>query len=88
MSAFRWTGLCLGCFRTAEVETRYEHAAKALCDSCAAKAPRPRVSAKPARVACDRCRRVGGEHHAVPDAAKPYQLGLLCPRCFGKLGRS
>jgi hypothetical protein len=33
---FRWTGYCHGCGRfDREVETRYEHAAKTLCDDCA-----------------------------------------------------
>lgn len=88
MTEPRWRGLCLGCFQTVDVTTRYEHGAKALCDACAAKPPRPRVAATPARVACDHCRRIGDEHHAVVDAAKPYQLGLLCPRCFAQAERS
>src|SRR5690349_1779597 len=32
----RWVGYCHGCRRTdREVETRYEHAARTLCDACA-----------------------------------------------------
>jgi hypothetical protein len=41
MSAFRWTSTCARCSRMAELETRYEHGARALCDDCAAQAPTP-----------------------------------------------
>jgi hypothetical protein len=38
-AAFRWTGVCYDCGRERELETRYDHAAKALCDECAASRP-------------------------------------------------
>lgn len=34
---FRWVGQCYDCRRETEIETRYDHAAKALCDACAVK---------------------------------------------------
>lgn len=37
MTPPRWSGECTGCHRPAELETRYEHGARALCDPCAAK---------------------------------------------------
>jgi hypothetical protein len=33
----RWPGICHGCGREAELDTRYDHGAKALCDDCAEK---------------------------------------------------
>ena len=37
----RWTGTCQGCEREREIETRYDHAAKTLCDECAGRPYRP-----------------------------------------------
>src|SRR4051794_36248459 len=38
--ALRWVGYCHGCGRAdREVETRYEHAARTLCDPCAGRLP-------------------------------------------------
>jgi predicted ATP-dependent serine protease len=44
---FRWPGLCNGCRRERELESRPTHAMRALCDDCAAK-PHRRPSAAPA----------------------------------------
>lgn len=41
MSALRWPGVCRDCGREREIETRIDHAAKTLCDECAAKPHRP-----------------------------------------------
>lgn len=41
MSGPRFTGLCAGCHRERECETRYDHAAKFLCDDCAARPHKP-----------------------------------------------
>jgi predicted ATP-dependent serine protease len=40
-AATRWRGHCLGCSHERELETRYDHSAKALCDDCAAKPHKP-----------------------------------------------
>jgi len=37
----RWAGTCQACGRERELETRYSHAAKTLCDECAAKPREP-----------------------------------------------
>ena len=41
MTAKRWPGHCYNCGREREIETRYSHGAKALCDDCAARPHRP-----------------------------------------------
>ena len=60
-TAPRWEGYCQGCSRHRPVETRYSHAARVLCDDCAAKPHRlpsgsgldapPRAAAPPAEAA-------------------------------------
>ena len=40
-----WTGECYECHRERELETRLDHAAKALCDDCAAKPHHPPTAA-------------------------------------------
>ena len=37
----RWTGTCQGCGHEREIETRYDHAARVLCDECAGRPHRP-----------------------------------------------
>lgn len=47
---FRWQSECQGCNRERELQTRYDHAAKALCDECATRPhlkPRPPESGGP-----------------------------------------
>lgn len=45
-NAPRWDSTCQGCGRAREVETRYDHAARVLCDDCAANVHRrPRAGA-------------------------------------------
>jgi hypothetical protein len=46
---FRWLGLCNGCRRERELETRQTHAMRALCDDCAAK-PHRRPPVAPVEV--------------------------------------
>lgn len=37
----RWRGYCYDCGRHSEIQTRYSHAAKVLCDDCASRPHRP-----------------------------------------------
>jgi hypothetical protein len=84
---FRWVGYCLGCHRAGlELETRYEHSAKALCDDCAARQrPHPQIKRRPTR--CDGCGR-WAVHGPDFDPSKAYDLALLCDRCSDAKGRS
>lgn len=45
-AGYRWAGTCRGCSREADLETRYTHGARALCDRCASRPP-ARPSAPP-----------------------------------------
>lgn len=44
MTTTRWTGLCYGCKREREIESRDDHAMQALCDDCAARPHDPPTS--------------------------------------------
>jgi hypothetical protein len=69
---FRWPGLCNGCGRERELESRPTHAMRALCDDCAAKPHRRPVA--PAELAA-----VAGGQKAVPSGQKavPSKLKVL-----------
>jgi hypothetical protein len=43
----RWPGHCPGCDREAEIETRYDLGARALCDDCTARATSARYNSPP-----------------------------------------
>lgn len=53
MSAFRWTGTCARCHEPRELQTRYQHAARALCDECAARPAKPRTAPPPRDAVAD-----------------------------------
>jgi hypothetical protein len=83
VSAFRWTGYCLGCHRAGvELETRYDRRARALCDRCAPGPAPPRPLPRRRPTPCDRCGLLG-VHGPEHDPSKPCEIALTCDRCAG-----
>ncbi len=78
----RWLGRCYGCHRERELQSRYEHAAKVLCDDCAARPARtPTATGNAQRGETAGSRRHDAAHVAVFD--RPLDRLLLLLRELG-----
>ncbi len=74
MTGPRWTSTCAGCGREREIETRLTHAAKALCDECAA---RPHRKPSAAGLEVPKASRNGTSPAADSDRPAAQQLAEL-----------